>query len=108
MKTSNVKVVAITNKNNRKHFDVFLILSGGNKREYIMTYHTKKNPLFKILKDGMSLEEFKRVKANRLLNRYDFHVHAEACEKMTNSIIHLRRVIQSVLCELEEEGIKYA
>lgn len=94
----NVRVFA-ENRELETGFNVYLDFSG--QREYVMT-HRHNGLMYQILKDGISLEELKRIKPHQHLVKQGFHYTGNVSSKSERQIMHLIRVLEEYVEEVEE------
>lgn len=95
--TRNIKIIAIQ-PNDHKDFFIYLDFSG--QREFVMA-HRHNGILYKILRDGIFVDDFKRLNLSQLNSIIKGPNSKRRSESAKSVINHLEKVIDSFLDERE-------
>lgn len=92
----NVRVIAVNNYGHAG-FNIYLDFSG--QWEYL-AYHRHNGLLYRLLKDGVAIDDMKRWKPSKLKN---FRTGRTVVSKMHNMVGHLNAVIDDYMTEREAD-----
>lgn len=91
----NVKIIAIKPDDRN---DIFIYLDFSGQREFVMA-HRHNGILYKILKNGISVEDFNRMNLSRLNSKIKGPNRKRRSESVKSVINHLKKVVESYLDE---------
>jgi len=93
--TRNIRVIA-ENSENMSGFDIYLDFSG--HREYLES-HRHNGMLYKLLENGVSLDEMRRWKPGKSYKRVAYDCGSKVVIRIQNAVDHIVKVADSYISD---------